>query len=64
MINKNKTYIGSYPSEELAGTIYDILSIKTREIKARTNFVYNSHKLKNIIYFFSVFVISKIMSLK
>ena len=42
MLNKNKKYIGSYQSEELAGRIYDILSIKTRGVKAKTNFIYNS----------------------
>jgi len=48
MVNKNKKYIGSYPSEELAGRIYDILSIKTRGIKAKTNFIYNSTQIKKI----------------
>ena len=48
MINKNKSYIGSYPSEELAARIYDILALKNRGIKARTNFIYNSKQIKNI----------------
>ena len=48
MINKNKSYIGSYPSEELAARIYDILALKSRGINARTNFVYNSRQIKNI----------------
>ena len=48
MLNKNKSYIGSYPSEELAARIYDILAIKNRGIKARTNFIYNSKQLKRI----------------
>ena len=48
MIHKNKSYIGSYPSEELAARIYDILALKNRGIKARTNFIYNSQQIKNI----------------
>ena len=47
-INNNKYYIGSYPSEELAARIYDILAIKNRGIKARTNFVYNNNQIKKI----------------
>ena len=48
MINKNKSYIGSYPSEELAARIYDILSLKNRGMKARTNFIYTSQQIKKI----------------
>ena len=48
MINKNKSYIGSYPSEEFAARIYDILALKNRGMKARTNFIYNSKQIKNI----------------
>ena len=48
MINKSKSYIGSYPSEELAARIYDILALKNRGIKARTNFIYNSKQIKKI----------------
>lgn len=48
MINKNKCYIGSYPSEEFAARIYDVLALKNRGIKARTNFVYNSKQIKKI----------------
>lgn len=48
MINKNKSYIGSYPSEELAARIYDILALKNRGIKARTNFIYNRKQIQNI----------------
>ena len=47
-INNNKYYIGSYPSEELAARIYDILAIKNRGVKARTNFVYNNNQIKKI----------------
>ena len=47
-INNNKYYIGSYPSEELAARIYDILVIKNRGVKARTNFIYNNNQIKKI----------------
>jgi len=48
MVKNNKNYIGSYPSEELAARIYDILAIKNRGFKARTNFVYNNNQIKKI----------------
>ena len=48
MINRNKTYVGTYPSEEIAARVYDIMSIKYRGIKARTNFIYNNDQIKMI----------------
>ena len=48
MINKRKTYIGSYDSEAVAARIYDIISIKYRGIKARTNFKYTYNQIKKI----------------
>jgi hypothetical protein len=45
---KNKAYIGSYPSEELAARIYDVISIKNRGIKAKTNFEYNVEQIQKI----------------
>ena len=48
MINNKNYYIGSYPSEELAARVYDILSIKNRGIRARTNFFYNDIQIKKI----------------
>ena len=48
MVNKNKYYLGSYPSEDLAARIYDVLAIKHRGTKARTNFVYNNDQIKKI----------------
>lgn len=35
---KRKAYIGCYPSEEEAARVYDMMSIKIKGIKARTNF--------------------------
>lgn len=43
-----KSYISSYTSEEVAARIYDILDIKKRGIKARTNFEYNISKINSI----------------
>lgn len=48
MINKIKSYIGTYGSEELAGRIYDILSFKNRGVNARTNFKYTYKQIKKI----------------
>ena len=48
MINKKKFYLGNYPSEDLAARIYDIQAIKSRGIKARTNFVYDNNQMKKI----------------
>ena len=48
MINKRKSYVGSYSSEEIAARIYDILSIKNRGDKAKTNFIYNEKQEKKI----------------
>ena len=49
MYKKGKSYAGSYPSEELAARIYDILAIKLRGIKARTNFKYRYDQIKKIV---------------
>ena len=48
MVNKSKTYIGTYSSESIAARIYDIIAIKNRGIKARTNFVYSNNQLTKI----------------
>ena len=48
MHKKGKSYVGSYNSEELAAKIYDILAIKYRGVKARTNFKYNYEQIKKI----------------
>ena len=48
MMNRRKTYVGTYPSEEIAARVYDILSIKYRGLKAITNFIYNNDQKKMI----------------
>ena len=48
MNHNKKSYVGSYSSEEVAARIYDILEIKKRGIKARTNFKYNNIQMKKI----------------
>ena len=49
MINKKKMYIGSYPVEEDAARIYDILTLKFRGIKAKTNYYYSYEQIKKIL---------------
>ncbi len=48
MFKKSKSYVGSYNSEEIAAKIYDILAIKLRGVKARTNFKYSYEQIKKI----------------
>ena len=48
MNDTNKSYIKSYSSEEVAARIYDILEIKKRDIKAKTNFKYNNLEMEQI----------------
>jgi hypothetical protein len=48
MMNRCKTYVGTYPSEEIAARVYDIMAIKCRGLKARTNFIYNIDQMKMI----------------
>ena len=48
MDHNKKSYVGSYCSEEVAARIYDILEMKKRGIKARTNFKYNNIQMKRI----------------
>ena len=44
----NKGYVGMYKTQEIAARIYDIVSIKNKGIKAKTNFEYDLHQIQNI----------------
>ena len=46
---KHKAYIGCYSSEEEAARVYDIMSIKTKGIKAKTNFEYKINQINKIV---------------
>ena len=48
MINKNKSYVGTYPTEDLAARIYDIFVIKSKGDKAKTNFIYSESQIRKI----------------
>ena len=43
-----KGYVGLFKTQEIAARIYDIISIKNKGIKAKTNFQYNLHQIQNI----------------
>ena len=49
MNNRNKSYIGTYDSEEFAARIYDLISIKKKGINAKTNFIYSNRQIQNIL---------------
>jgi hypothetical protein len=48
MINKSKSYVGTYTTEDLAARVYDILAIKNRGNKAKTNFIYSESQIRKI----------------
>ena len=48
-INNKNLYLGTYQSEKVAATIYDIMSIKKKGINARTNFKYSQRQLQKIM---------------
>ena len=45
---RNNRYYGVYPTDEIAARAYDIISIKNRGIKAKTNFKYDLHQIQKI----------------
>lgn len=49
MINKSKSYVGSYSSESLAARIYDIVSLKNLGNKAKTNFNYTKNEITGLV---------------
>ena len=44
----SKGYIGVFRTQEIAARIYDIVSIKNKGIKAKTNFQYNIRQIQKI----------------
>ena len=48
MANKSKSYVGTYTNEDIAARVYDILSIKYRGDKAKTNFIYSESQIRKI----------------
>ena len=48
MVNNSKTYVGTYTTEDLAARVYDIMAIKNRGNKAKTNFIYSEAQLRKI----------------
>ena len=48
MVNKNKSYVGTYTSEDFAARVYDIMAIKNRGNKAKTNFIYSETQIRKI----------------
>jgi len=48
MINNKNCYLGNYSSEDLAARVYDFQAIKSRGLKAKTNFAYNKDQIKKI----------------
>ena len=48
MVNNSKSYIGTYTTEDLAARVYDIMAIKNRGNKAKTNFIYSETQIRKI----------------
>ena len=48
MINKSKSYVGTYTTEDFAARVYDILAIKNRGNKVKTNFIYSESQIRKI----------------
>lgn len=49
MINKKKSYIGSYSTEEKAAKEYDVVALCNHGKKAKTNFYYTPEEIEKII---------------
>jgi hypothetical protein len=49
MIEKKKTYIGTYRSEEEAARVYDKFTILINGIEAKTNFNYSKSDVEGIL---------------
>ena len=48
MVNNSKSYVGTYTTEDLAARVYDIMAIKNRGNKAKTNFIYSETQIRKI----------------
>jgi len=48
MLNKSKSYVGTFPSEYIAARIYDMIALQNRGEKAKTNFLYNNEEMKKL----------------
>jgi len=49
MINRQKKYLGTLPSEEQAARFYDRVSIQYQGLKAKTNFAYTAAQVDQIL---------------
>lgn len=49
MIDRKKTYIGSYYTEEEAAKSYDFYAIVLKHLSAKTNFDYTLSEIKEMI---------------
>jgi len=49
MIDGNKVYVGTVDSMHKAAILYDIVSIQTKGLKAKTNFIYRKHELLAVL---------------
>ena len=49
MIEKRKTYIGTYRTEEEASRVYDRFAILINGITAKTNHSYSKHQVLSIL---------------
>ena len=47
-VNNKNMYLGSYINEKIAAKIYDVMAIKNKGTKAKTNFKYNIEQINEI----------------
>lgn len=55
MINQKKVYVGAISTENDAARYYDSIAIVCQGLSAKTNFNYNSKKIKHILTEFDVY---------
>ncbi len=49
MVNRQKKYLGSLPSEEKAARTYDKVVIQYQGVRAKTNFAYTRDQIAKIL---------------